>query len=113
MGVYGIAVLSFFSSSILVILILRCSIALSSRPEVYDFSSFWLAFSVKELRSFTVLWYHLFALSCLIQANTMCKGNNSKLNRLIKVNNYFKALDLMVNDYSSGGGTGYSGFLWI
>ena len=43
MGVYGIAVLSFFSSSILVILILTCSIALSSRPEVYGFSSFWLA----------------------------------------------------------------------
>ena len=43
MGVYGIAVLSFFSSSILVILILTCSIALSSRPEVHGFSSFWLA----------------------------------------------------------------------
>ena len=43
MGVYRIAVLSFFSSSILVILILMCSIALSSRPEVYGFSSFWLA----------------------------------------------------------------------
>ena len=43
MGVYRIAVLSFFSSSILVILILMCSIALSSRPEVYGFSSFRLA----------------------------------------------------------------------
>ena len=85
-GVYGIAVLSFFSSSILVILILMCSIALSSRPEVYVFHPFGQRFSVKELRSFAVLRYHLFALSCLIQANTMCKGNNSKLNRLIKVN---------------------------
>ena len=43
MGVYGIAVLSFFSSSILVILILMCSIALSSRPEVYGFLFSWLA----------------------------------------------------------------------
>ena len=41
MGVYGIAVLSFFSSSILVILM--CSIALSSRPEVYGFLFSWLA----------------------------------------------------------------------
>ena len=45
MGVYGIAVLSFFSSGISVILILMCGIAVSSSREVCGFSSFWL---VKE-----------------------------------------------------------------
>ena len=50
-------------------------------------------------RSFTVWWYHLFALSCLIQVNTMCSTNHSKLNRLIKVN-ILKTLDLGVNDYT-------------
>ena len=42
MGVDGVAVLSFFSSGILVVLILMCSIAVSSRPAVCGFSSFWL-----------------------------------------------------------------------
>ena len=42
MGVYGIAVLSFFSSDISVILILMCGIAVSSSREVCGFSSFWL-----------------------------------------------------------------------
>ena len=40
MGVYGIAVLSIFSSSILVILILMCGIVVSSSPAVCGFSSF-------------------------------------------------------------------------
>ena len=42
MGVYGIAVLSFFSSGISVIWILMCGIAVSSSPAVCGFSSFWL-----------------------------------------------------------------------
>ena len=42
MGVYGIAVLSFFSSGISVILILMCGIAVSSSRAVCDLSSFWL-----------------------------------------------------------------------
>ena len=41
MGVYGIAVLSFFSSGISVILILMCGITVSSCPAVCGFSSFW------------------------------------------------------------------------
>ena len=52
--------------------------------QVYVFASFWLMVLCKR-RSFTVLWYHLFALSCLIQVNTMCSVNNSRLNRLIKM----------------------------
>ena len=42
MGVYGIAVLSFFSCGISVILILTCGIAVSSNSAVCGFSSFWL-----------------------------------------------------------------------
>ena len=42
MGVYGIAVLGFFSCSISVILILTCGIAVSSSSAVCGFSSFWL-----------------------------------------------------------------------
>ena len=38
MGVYGIAVLSFFSSGISVILILMCGITVSSSPVVCGFS---------------------------------------------------------------------------
>ena len=41
MAVYVIAVLSFFSSGISVILILMCGIAVSSCPAVCGFSSFW------------------------------------------------------------------------
>ena len=48
MGVNGIAVLSFFPSSISIILILMCSIAVSSSPAVCGFSSFWLRYSVKD-----------------------------------------------------------------
>ena len=70
MGVYGIAVLSFFSSGISVILILMCGIAVSTSPEVYGFSSSWLTVFGKR-RSFTVLRYHLFPLSCLIQVSTV------------------------------------------
>ena len=60
MGAYGIAVLSFFSSCISVILILTCSIALSFSPAVCGFSSFWLIKFGKFRRSFTLLWYHSF-----------------------------------------------------
>ena len=42
MGVYGIAVLGFFSCGISVILILTCGIAVSSSAAVCSFSSFWL-----------------------------------------------------------------------
>ena len=62
MGVYGIAVLDFFSCGIAVILILTCGIAVSSRCKVCDFSSFWLTV-FGEIRLFTVLRYRLFALS--------------------------------------------------
>ena len=55
MGVYGSAVLSFFSSGISVILILMCGIAVSSSPAVCGFSSFWL--TVFGKRSITVLRY--------------------------------------------------------
>ena len=61
MGVYGIAVLSFFSSGISVILILMCGIAVSSCPAVCGFSSF------------TVLQYCSFSLSCLKQVNIFFK----------------------------------------
>ena len=47
-GVYGIAVLSFFSSGISVILILMCGLAVSSSPSVCGFLSLWLRYSVKE-----------------------------------------------------------------
>ena len=40
MGVYGIAVLGFFSCGILVILIFTCGIAVSSSSAVSGFSSF-------------------------------------------------------------------------
>ena len=53
LGVYGIAVLGFFSCGISVILILTCGIAVSSSSAVCGFLSFWL----------TVLRYRLFALS--------------------------------------------------
>ena len=42
MGVYGIAVLRFFSCGISVILILTCGVAVSSSSAVCGFSSFWL-----------------------------------------------------------------------
>ena len=61
MGVYGIVVLRFFSSGIFGNF-LWCSIAVSSSPAVYGFSSFCLKVFGKR-RSFTVLWYHLFSLS--------------------------------------------------
>ena len=75
-----------------------CGIAVSSSPTVCGFSPFWFTVFGKR-RSFTVLRYHLFALSCLIQVNTMCSTNHSKLNRLIKAN-IPKTLDLRVNDYT-------------
>ena len=75
-----------------------CGNAVSSSPTVCGFSPFRLTV-FGERRSFTVLRYHLFALSCLIQVNTMCSTNHSKLNRLIKVN-IPKTLDLRVNDYT-------------
>ena len=42
MGVYGIAVLGFFSCGISVILILTCGIAVSSSLAVCGILSFWL-----------------------------------------------------------------------
>ena len=42
MGVYGIAVLGFFSCGISVILILTCGIAVSSSLAVCSMLSFWL-----------------------------------------------------------------------
>ena len=65
MGVYGIAVWSFFSSGISVILILMCGITVSFSPAVCGFSSFWLTVSGKR-RSFTVLRYCSFGRSCLM-----------------------------------------------
>ena len=62
MGVYGIAVLGFFSCGISVILILTCGIAVSSSSAVCGFSSFWLTV-FGEIRLFTVFRYRLFALS--------------------------------------------------
>ena len=62
MEVYGIAVLTFFSCGISVILILTCSIAVSSSSAVCGISSFWLAV-FGEIGLFTVLRYRLFALS--------------------------------------------------
>ena len=54
MGVYGIEVLSFFSSGISEILILMCGIAVSFSRAACGFSSFWLTVFGKR-RSFTVL----------------------------------------------------------
>ena len=62
MGVYGIAVLGFFSRGISVILILTCGIVVSSSSVVCGFSSFWLTI-LGEIKLFTVLRYRLFALS--------------------------------------------------
>ena len=62
MEVYGIAVLTFFSCGISVILILTCSIAVSSSSAVCGISSFWLTV-FGEIGLFTVLRYRLFALS--------------------------------------------------
>ena len=64
MGVYGIAVLGFFSCgiSVILIIILTCGIAVSSSSAVCGFSSFWLTL-FGEKRLFTVLRYRLFALS--------------------------------------------------
>ena len=62
LGVYGIAVLGFFSCGISVILILTCGMALSSSSAVCGFLSFWLTV-FGEIRFFTVLRYRLFALS--------------------------------------------------
>ena len=56
MGVYGIAVLGFFSCGISVILILTRCIAVSSSSAVCGFSSFWLTV-FGEIRLFTVLRY--------------------------------------------------------
>ena len=58
MGVYGIAVLGFFSCAISVILILTCGIAVSSSSAVCGFSSFLLTV-FGEIRLFTVLQYRL------------------------------------------------------
>ena len=76
MGVYGIEL--YFGNFIFNV---RQMIALSSSPAICGFSSFWLTIFGKDpSRTFTVLRYHLLALSCLIQVNTMCSTNHSKLN---------------------------------
>ena len=76
MGVYGIAVLGFFSSVISVILIFMCGITVSLIPGGCGLSSFRLtvfgkskrewarSFSLGKRRSFTVLRHGSFALSC-------------------------------------------------
>ena len=56
MGVYGIALLGFFSCGISVILILICGIVVSSSSAVCGFSSFWLKV-FGEIRLFGVLRY--------------------------------------------------------
>ena len=75
MGVYGIAVLGFFSCGISVILIFTCGIAVSSSSAVCGFSPFWLTV-FGEIRLFTVLLYCLFALSiqCAKQNTVGHKG---------------------------------------
>ena len=60
MGVYGIAVLSFFQAVIRVILIVMCGIAVSSSSAVCGlrFSSFWLtAFGKSRSIFHGILWY--------------------------------------------------------
>ena len=57
MGIYGIAVLVFFSCGISIILILTCGIAVSSSS-----AAFWVTV-FGEIRLFTVLRYRLLALS--------------------------------------------------
>ena len=69
MGVYGIAVLGFFSCGISVILILSCGIAVSSSYAVCGFSSFWLTV-FGEIRLFTVLRHRLFAFSFRYKTQT-------------------------------------------
>ena len=63
-----------FSCSISVILILTCGIAVSSSAAVCSFSSFWLMV-FGEIRLFTVLQYHLFALS--FRQNTQTKHSRT------------------------------------
>ena len=79
MGVYGIVVLSFFSSSISVVLILMCGIAVSSSPAVCGFFHPSGQRVLGKRRSFMILWYRSFALSCV---------------------NIWKTLDLTVNEYA-------------
>ena len=83
--VYDIAVLSFFSGGISVILVLMSGIAVSSSPAVCGFSSFWLRV-LRKIRSFLVLRYRSFGLSCLMQVNI------------------WKTLDLTVNEYTISDG---------
>ena len=56
--------------------------AVSSSLAVCGFSSFWLTVIGKR-RSFTVLWYRSFALSCLIQVNTICNTKLSMHGKLV------------------------------
>ena len=74
----GLRYWAFFQAVFSVYFILMCGIALSSSPAVYGLASFWSTAFGKR-RPFTVLGYYLFALSFLIQVNTMCSTNNSKL----------------------------------
>ena len=63
--------------------ILMCgTTAVSSSLAVCGFSSFWLTVIGKR-RSFTVLWYRSFALSCLKQVNTTCNTKLSMHGKLV------------------------------
>ena len=80
-GLWYCGIELFFSSGISVIFILMYGITVSSSPAVCGFSSFWLTVFGKR-RSFTVLRYCSFGLSCLMQVNI------------------WKTLDLTVNEYT-------------
>ena len=71
MGFHGIAVLSFFFKRYFGIFDFNVQYCVSPSPAVWGFASFWLTVFGKR-SAFKVLRYHLFALSGLIQINTMC-----------------------------------------
>ena len=86
-GVYAIAVLSFFSSGISVILILMCGIAVSSLPAVCGFSSFWVMVFDKR-RSFTVLRYCSFSLSIIFLPHLWPLNRGVSLLLIVKISNW-------------------------
>ena len=94
-GTWGFTVLSFFSSSFLVILILMCNIAVSSSPAVCGFSSFWLTI-LGERRSSTVLQYHFI---CTLPSNRV---NKAPLGFFLKVllEMFFKLFGISFNIFA-------------
>ena len=72
MGASGIAVLTFFSSGISVILILTCGIAVSFSPAVCV--SFGYRRSVKEVPSW--YWVLFIALSCPVHVSIYLKNTD-------------------------------------